>query len=314
MVSELRKKALWLASFLFLIPLISWAQEPSLTFRNPKDSAVNYYLTIPPVGPPKGLLMLLHGFGESPEYVNGETELPKEAARQGLLTVLVTLQRGWQSFYVDEDSQQTLADIINEIQSKHKLTGKKLYLGGFSLGGSGVVRYAELAMAGNSLPKPTAIFAVDPPLDFTRLYQSSLRQRKYGKVEVAVKEAQFLMDKMDKEFGGPPTVQPAKYVALSPYSYTDTTAHNANLLKNTPIRLISEPDLLWQMNERNRDLYEQNTIDCVSLINYLRLIGNKQAIYVPTVNKGYRKQQGNRNPHSWSIADPNDTVAWLLSY
>jgi hypothetical protein len=119
---------------------------------------------------------------------------------------------------------------------------------------------------------------------------------------------------MEKEFGGPPTAQSAKYITQSPYSYTDTTARNANLLKNMPIRLISEPDIVWQMNERNRDLYEQNTIDCVSLINYLRLIGNTQATYVPTVDKGYRKQQGNRNPHSWSIAEPKDTIAWLLKH
>ena len=307
-------KSRWLASFLYLIPLISWAQEPSLTFRNSKDSSVNYYLTIPPAGQPKGLLLLLHGFGESPEYVYAETELPREAARQGLLTVLVTLQQGWQSFYVDEASQQTLAEIINEVQAKHKLADKKLYLGGFSLGGSGVVRYTERAMADNSIPKPTAIFAIDRPLDFTRLYQSLLHQRKFGKVEVAVKEAQFLIDRMEKEFGGPPTAQSAKYITQSPYSYTDTTARNANLLKNMPIRLISEPDIVWQMNERNRDLYEQNTIDCVSLINYLRLIGNTQATYVPTVDKGYRKQQGNRNPHSWSIAEPKDTIAWLLKH
>ncbi len=307
-------KVTFLIGLLVLNSICSWAQKPTLTFRDSKDSSVNYYLTIKPIGPPKGLLILLHGFGESPELANAETDLPKEAARRGLLTVIPTLQQGWQSFDIDEASQQSLGGIIKELQSRYKLKGKKLYLGGFSLGGSGVVRYAERASVSPELPKPDAIFAVDPPLDFMRLYRSSLHQRKYGKAEAALSEANFLIDRMNKEFGGSPTDQPMNYINLSPYCYADTTAQNAGLLKNTPIRLICEPDILWQINERNRDLYDQNTLDCVGLINYLRTSGNTNASFVPTSGRGYRKQQKKRNPHSWSIADPKATVDWLLNY
>ena len=290
------------------------AQPYQVTYRNPKDSAANYYITIQPVGTPKGMLILLPGFGELPEAAYTETDLPKEAARRGLLTVIATLQQGWQSFYVDTVSQRTLGNLIGEVQRRYKLTGKKLYLGGFSLGGSGVVRYAERAVASDQLPKPDAIFAVDPPLDFARLYQSSLRQQRVGNVAVAVNEANFLIERMNAEFGGLPTNGSAQYVALSPYSYADTTARNAVLLKNMPVRLIAEPDILWQINERGRDLYDLNSIDCVSLINYLRIVGNDDAVFVPTVGKGYRRQQQKRNPHSWSIADPKLTVDWLLKY
>ena len=290
-----------------------WAQKPTLTYRDTKDSSANYYLTVNPIGTPKGLLILLPGYGESPEYVYAETDLPKQAARQGLLTVIATLQRGGETFYVDDASQQALDSLILAVQSRYKLTGKKLYLGGFSLGGSGVVRYAERAAMLDKLPHPNAVFAIDPPLDFRRLYQSSERNRT-NKIAMAANEAVFLIDRMNQEFGGSPAEKPARYTDLSPYCYSDTTNRQAATLKNTPIRLISEPAILWQIRERNRGLYDLNTTDCIELINYLQAAGNRAASYVLTADKGYRRQQQKRHPHAWSIADPKTTVDWLLKH
>ena len=305
-------------TFLLLIELTAClgalAQQTTITYRTPRDSTANYYLTVKPVGPPKGLLVLLPGYGGLPENEYVETDLPNEAARQGLVTVIATLQQGFQSFYVDDTSQQTLSDIIREVQTKYKLTGKKLYVGGFSLGGSGAVRYAQLAAASANLPQPAAVFAIDPPLDFVRLYDSMQKVKRQSKAEIAVNEATFFTERMRQEFGGEPSTHLMQYVARSPYCHADTTRRNPNLLKNTPIRLITEPDIDWQMQERNRDLYDMNTLDCVGLINYLQTGGNTNATYVPTSGKGYRKQPKTRNPHSWSIADPKATVAWLLSH
>ena len=306
-------KAIGLVLSLFIC-VDALAQSYQVTYRNPKDSTTNYYVTVRPVGTPKGMLLLLPGFGELPESVYAETDLPKEAARQGLLTVIATLQQGFQSFYIDESSQKMLDELIHEVQRQHKTTGKKLYIGGFSLGGSGAVRYAERAAATSGLTRPDAVFAIDPPLDFVRLYESMSKVKRQSKADVAVNEATFFTERMRQEFGGTPASKMPQYVSLSPYCYTDTTARNARTLQNMPIRLISEPDIAWQMEERNRDLYDQNTLDCVALINYLRLLGNRNALYVQTVGKGYRKQPKTRHPHSWSIADPKMTVDWLLTY
>jgi len=306
-------KYLLLSALLLIFSCRVWAQKPALTFRDTKDSSTNYYLTVKPIGTPKGLLILLPGYGESPEYVYAETDLPKEAARRGLLTVIATLQQGWQTFHVDDKSQQTLDSLIREVQRRYKLAGKKLYLGGFSLGGSGAVRYAERAAASDKLPHLSAVFAIDPPLDFVRLYQSSLRNRS-NKVAVAASEANFLIDRMNHEFGGSPADKIGSYVGLSPYCYSDTTNKNAAVLKKTPIRLISEPAISWQMKERNRGLYDLNTTDCVGLINYLQTIGNANASFVSTTSKGYRRQQKVRHPHAWSIADPRPTIDWLLKH
>ena len=270
------KLALLLISLVLTINTL--AQPPAVTYRNPRDSLSNYYATVQPAGQPNGLLVLLPGYGESPEYVYAETDLPNEAARRGIMTVLVTLQRGYESFYVDDASQQTLRAVIQEVQTKHNLTGKKLYVGGFSLGGSGAVRYAELAAASPIIPKPAAGFAIDPPLDFVRLYDSMQKVKRQSKAEMAVGEAQFFTERMRQEFGGEPTTHRAQYVAQSPYCHADTNRYNPNLLKSTPIRLITEPDIDWQMSERGRDLYDLNTLDCVALTTYLRAIGNANAV------------------------------------
>ncbi len=78
--------------------------------------------------------------------------------------------------------------------------------------------------------------------------------------------------------------------------------------------LISEPDIIWQMEERNRSMYDLNTLDCSLAINSLRLLGNNKAQLVLTTGKGYRKLTGKRNPHSWSILDTEQTIKWLISH
>jgi hypothetical protein len=48
------------------------------------------------------------------------------------------------------------------------------------------------------------------------------------------------------------------------------------------------------------------------MINELQRLGNKKAVLVTTTNKGYRKPNNNRHPHSWSIADPVKLINWLV--
>ena len=91
--------------------------------------------------------MLLPGFGELPELVFNTTLLPNIALENQLITVIPTLQDGWQSFYVDHESQETLDHVVMEVFKKYADKKLKFYIGGFSLGGSGVVRYAERAYA-----------------------------------------------------------------------------------------------------------------------------------------------------------------------
>lgn len=291
-----------------------YAQKATIVYRNLQDSSVSYYLVAKPKSQPVALLALIPGFGESPEYVAAETAMVAEATRHGILTVIITLQQGTQSFCVDSTSQQAIGALISDAQKRYKLTKAKLYIGGFSLGGSGVVRYAERTIREPSLPRPSAIFAIDPPLDFARFYTSLTYQQRTSQSATAVAEAAYFISRMQSEFGGSPEHRPRQYATISPYVHADTTLTNAQLLRSMPTRLICEPDIHWQMAERGRTYYDLNAIDCAALIASLNRSGNKSACYVTTSGKGYRRQQKKRNPHSWSIADPRTTIDWLLRY
>jgi len=48
-------------------------------------------------------------------------------------------------------------------------------------------------------------------------------------------------------------------------------------------------------------------------INELNRLGNEKASLIVTENKGFRKLQNSRHPHSWSIVDVDELIDWLLA-
>ncbi|MFR5659452.1 MAG: hypothetical protein ACLUDU_16440 [Butyricimonas faecihominis] len=80
----------------------------------------------------------------------------------------------------------------------------------------------------------------------------------------------------------------------------------------TPIRIYIEPDIQWWLDERETDVFGLNIIDCSAMINELKRLGNDRAALIETQNKGYRKPDNNRHPHSWSIVDNRELIEWLL--
>jgi hypothetical protein len=298
----------------FLTSVCSFGQSREVVYLSPKDSSTNYYIAFKPLGQPKGLLLLLTSFGETPQIASNETDIATKANKEGLVTIFASLQYGTQTFFIDSLSQAYLDELIPNLQKRYKLTNQPFYLGGFSLGGSGVVKYAERAYSRTDLIKPSAIFAVDPPLDFEKMYYSLEYTVRNSNVEISKREADYFIKRLQYEFQSTPQIDNKPFQRISPYSFSDTNQTNIKTLLNCPIMLISEPDMIWQMEERNRSMYDLNTLDCSLVINSLRLLGNSKAQLVITSGKGYRKLTGKRNPHSWSIMDTEQTIKWLLSH
>ena len=48
------------------------------------------------------------------------------------------------------------------------------------------------------------------------------------------------------------------------------------------------------------------------MINELNRLGNQNAELITTQNKGYRKPDNRRHPHSWNIVDHEELTQWLL--
>jgi hypothetical protein len=82
------------------------------------------------------------------------------------------------------------------------------------------------------------------------------------------------------------------------------------LLRELPLRLYTEPDVGWWIENRGTDYYGMNALDAAAMVNQLRILGNTRAELVTTTGRGYRAD-GSRHPHSWSIVDQGDLAIWI---
>ena len=306
--------------FIFLMMLVFLliscnTQNPSdlkieKVYLDKTDTTKNCYTLIyPPNLPWKGFIFLIPGFGETPERVFQQTDLAQKLALSGILTVIPTFDDGVLSFGVDSVSQHSFERILLDVMSKHKLNGLRFYVGGYSIGGSCSLKYAE-----NGKVKPTAIFAIDSPLDFERVYNSAKRDIRLAKDSAPNEENIYIIERLEKEIGGSPENYLSEYYKFSPYSFSDTTQSAIKKLTKTPIRIYIEPDINWWMKERNADYTSMNSTESSALINELNRLGNTQAALIITQNKGYRKPDNTKHPHSWSIVDNDELIQWLLQY
>jgi hypothetical protein len=79
-----------------------------------------------------------------------------------------------------------------------------------------------------------------------------------------------------------------------------------------PLRIYSEPDIDWWLKEHGLDFSSINITDCSAMINELNRLGNSNASLITTHNKGFRKPDNRRHPHSWSIVNNKELIDWLL--
>ena len=299
-----------------LMCTISFGQRSETVCLNPNDSSKNLYIIIyPPKLPWKGYVFLIPGMFQKAKDVLTQTELPKYAAQQGLLAIIPTFKMGISSFGFDTATQASFLEILKDVTAKHKLFDQPFYVGGFSIGGTCAIKYAELALKNNYPVKPAAVFAIDAPLDFERQYGAMLREiRLTGSSAGGIEESNYILGRARKEFGGAPSENLSRYHQLSPYSYNDTTQQAIKPLINLPIRLYTEPDIQWWLKEEAVDYSLMNAFDLAAMTNELIRLGNKKIELITTINKGYRKPGNERHPHSWSIAEPKDLVKWLLMH
>jgi hypothetical protein len=143
------------------------------------------------------------------------------------------------------------------------------------------------------------------------MYNTILREKRLlNEGKAPDEEGAYILNRLNSTFGGTPDKVLLNYYNSSPYSSSDTSQQAILPIKHLPIRLYTEPDILWWLNE-GVDYYGMNAFDFASMTNELRRMGNTKVEMIPTENKGYRQPSNTRNPHSWSIAEPKDLVRWL---
>lgn len=275
-----------------------------------KDSTTLFYEKIVPKNKPIGVLVILPGSGELLEDVRKQISLHTLAVQQNLLVIFPSINWGTNKHIPEH---QFLDTIFKQVVTQYKVPKDRFVIGGFSGGGMLALTYAEKAnkYADSTFIKPKAIFGVDPPLDYAHLWKHCENDIERNISEAAVMESKWIIDMYTKEFGGSPEKYKNNYVKYSIFSYSEKDGGNAKYLKTTPILLYTEPDVIWQMQNRQRDYYDLNCVDIAAMINLLQIQGNKDAKLVITNNKG-RRLDGRRHPHSWSIMDSHECISWIL--
>ena len=316
-ISLTLKVYLCCAAVIFLsLPFLSYGQtisdqqrEPEWVFRNESDSAANFYLVLRPMAEPKGLLVILPGFGGFPSRTLDETELPAKAQRDGYLVVIPFLAP--RTFYTDSISQHRLTTLIPEVLAKYNVPRRRFIIGGHSAGGNGALLYAEHAYMSNQsdMIKPDLIFGVDPPLDMKKLWESFEYIKSINFSDVAVNEANFIMRKFETELGGTPSQKPAEYENISSFSRGAGDGGKLKYLKDVPIRLYCDPDIQWYIENRRMPYEFLNAADLSACIVQLRLLGNDDAELVTNIGKGYFPD-GRRHPHAFSQLDADEFLHW----
>lgn len=265
-----------------------------------------FYLKLVPKTKPIGAVVVLPSGGETTEDLIKQIEIPELAYKNGVMTIIPSINWAMDEFHI-------LDNIFKEIIEQHNIPKENFVLGGLSNGGIITLSYAKQAVKdkGSTFLVPKGVFGLDVPLDNAHMYEYCQREIARNFSEIGMDEARYIMNYYNKAYGGSPEEFPEKYIEASIYSNGVENGGNAQYLKDIPIRMYTDLDVEWLMNERRRDLYDWNGTDIVAMINDLKLMGNEDANVIITMGKGVRLD-GTGHPHSWSIMDNQDCMNWIL--
>jgi hypothetical protein len=77
---------------------------------------------------------------------------------------------------------------------------------------------------------------------------------KLKEIIIGVNEGKWIIERYKKLYCTP-NKNPEKHIATSIYSYGAKDGGNAKYLKNIPLRMYTDFDVEWLIQQRHRDLY-----------------------------------------------------------
>lgn len=286
-----------------------FAQQPQKKIFDSRDTVYGYYTVIEPQSKKyDALLLLLDGYGGNADDFLVETKIDEVAFANSILTVCVPTG---QRLYADTGIIHLLNNTIRDVLATYKIPKTKLVMGGFSSGGTILLRYAELCNANPAQypAVPKMLFTGDSPLDLAGLYRSSKRELEKNFTGWWLDEARMIIDKLSKNFGEP-EANKAGWQTINPFNAADTAAGNEQYLSGIAYRTYHDIDVQWQLQNRRRSLYQGNALDASELISRLQLRGHQTAGFVQSKIPGQRSD-GRRHPHSWNIIDADELMQWI---
>lgn len=261
-----------------------------------------------PNGNPSAVLVLFGGFPEVAEDIKREFKILEKAKENEIAIVYSNYN---QKLWFEENELNELAKQLQKIFTDNKLPNDNIYFGGFSSGGNVALLIGDyLAENGKFDLTPKGIFIVDSPIDLAELYFSSEKNLKRNFSEVSVQESNWLIQTLGDRFGDP-NKDLSNYEKHAVFSSKTGNIDNLKNLKNTRIRMYTEPDTLWWKENRMADYEQTNAYLIKNLSERLKESEFKNIEYIPTENRGYRAN-GERHPHSWAIVGTDNLINWML--
>ena len=256
----------------------------------------------------KAVLILFGGYPENTEDIKREFKI-LDIARKNNIAVLLSNYN--QKLWLEENEKHQLAQGLQNIIVENQLPTDNIFIGGFSSGGVVSLLISNFIVGMKQFHiNPKGVFVIDSPIDLAGLYKSSEKNIERNFSGPSIQESTWLLGTLGRNLGNPED-NIKKYEDKAVFTYKTKNISNLNKLKETKIRLYTEPDSIWWKENRMADYEQTNAFFIKQLSKHLLEKGYKSVEYIPSVDKGYRAN-GERHPHSWSIVDKENLVEWML--
>lgn len=280
-------------------------KEENIPFEATEIVTDNYELIIPKKQ--DGLLILFPCFPCNAENTRTEFNITDIAIANNITVLLMNFN---QHLWLSKTEEEKLEKIIISAVKNNNLNINNTFIGGFSSGGNVSLLLSNYLKSTGSEIDPKGLFIADSPIDLLGLYKNAQKTIKINFSEVAVQEANWIIETFDTEFGSKDSAF-INYKNKSPYLSKNNSTNNLSKLNDLKIRLYSEPDTLWWKINRQVEYENINSYYIEQLANDLsKLYGQDKVNYIQTKNRGYRAN-GDRHPHSWSIIDKDELIKWI---
>ncbi|MGX7666411.1 hypothetical protein [Flavobacterium pedocola] len=255
----------------------------------------------------KGTLVLFPGYGHVAADSKNEYNIIDLAEKNGFSVLYMSFN---QHVFLRDDEKASLAKEMVSIFEINQLSFENSYIGGFSSGGNVSLLLSDYLIKTKSKIQPKGVFIGDSPVDLLKIYQNCEKNIAKNFSEETVEESKWIVGDFNAKIGSPKSGI-EKYEQVSPFTYQTGNIENLSALKNTKIRLYTEPDVAWWKKDSDQSYEEMNAYSIEKLSQELKKQGFSSVELIQTKNKGYRAN-GDRHPHSWSIIDKEGLMKWML--
>ncbi|KGL63502.1 alpha/beta hydrolase [Polaribacter sp. Hel1_85] len=296
--------------FLALILLIGCKNESKKPSDKKKEitNVVNENYELVKANNSKALLIIFPGGGSTSKETKRDFKIIDKATEKGITVLLMNFGR---KLWIENEDSQELSKLIIKAVEENNLSTNNVFIGGMSIGGTVALTLSDYLHKTNSALKPKGVFIVDSPIDLFALYESSQKdvlRKNFSEERLA--EPKWIINYFEEEFGGKNSLL-TNIQKVSPLTITTKNVNNIKNLKNEKLRFYTEPDTLWWKENRQTDFESTNAYTIQKTKELLTDNNWDYVELIQTKDKGFQND-GERNPHSWSIVDIDDLINWVL--